>query len=278
MSRLLAAALVAILVTAPAAGARERRSPRLRAPDIAALIEPSASGYVNAVQIYPYTEGVVYRLYAAPERLTDIALQAGETLNSVAAGDTARWTIGDTTSGSGEAKRTHILIKPFAPNLQTNLFVATDRRTYQIALESRVSGAMPGIAWSYPADEMMALKRRQAASEAAQPVERGLAVELLNFNYAISGDAPDWRPLRAFDDGRQTFIEFPASIAVGEAPPLFVIGAGGDAELVNYRMRGRYYVVDRLFAAAELRLGAKRQAIVRIARLDAKTTRKGGRS
>jgi type IV secretion system protein VirB9 len=36
--------------------------------------------------------------------------------------------------------------------------------------------------------------------------------------------------------------------------------------VVNYRVRGRYYVVDRLFAAAELRLGEKHQQVVRIVR------------
>ena len=33
----------------------------------------------------------------------------------------------------------------------------------------------------------------------------------------------------------------------------------GDAELVNYRVQGRYMVVDRLFAAAELPEWAPRQ-------------------
>lgn len=64
---------------------------------------------------------------------------------------------------------------------------------------------------------------------------------------------------RAFDDGRQTYIEFPPSISVGEAPRLFVIGATGEAQLVNYRVAGRFYAVDRLFDIAELRLGEKRQ-------------------
>jgi type IV secretion system protein VirB9 len=31
-------------------------------------------------------------------------------------------------------------------------------------------------------------------------------------------------------------------------------------------MRGRYYIVDRLFTAAELRLGERHQKIVRIVR------------
>ena len=74
-------------------------------------------------------------------------------------------------------------------------------------------------------------------------------------------------PLRVFDDGRQVFIEFPPSIAQGELPPLFVLGLHRrSAEVVNYRVRGRHMIVDRLFAAAELRLGGKRQSRVRITR------------
>jgi type IV secretion system protein VirB9 len=125
---------------------------------------------------------------------------------------------------------------------------------------------MAAISWSYPQDELIALRRQREAAEAATPIASGLSVESLNFNYAISGDRPAWRPLRAFDDGRQTYLEFAPAIAVGEAPPLFVVDDEGDAQLVNYRVAGRYYVVDRLFSAAELRLGGKRQKIVRIER------------
>ena len=92
--------------------------------------------------------------------------------------------------------------------------------------------------------------------------------DALNFRYRIEGDNPAWRPLRAFDDGRQVFIEFPAGISKGEMPPLWVIGAEGGAELVNYRVQGAHMIVDRLFAAAELRLGGEHQKKVRIVRTD----------
>jgi type IV secretion system protein VirB9 len=125
---------------------------------------------------------------------------------------------------------------------------------------------MSSVSWTYPADALIALKRVAAAEEAAAPVAEGLALDRMHFDYAISGDHPDWRPVRAFDDGRQTFIEFPAAIEVGEAPPLFLVDDKGAAQLVNYRLRGRFYVVDRLFDAAELRLGTRRQQAVRITR------------
>ena len=76
------------------------------------------------------------------------------------------------------------------------------------------------------------------------------------------------RPVRAFDDGSKVYIEFPGRIDQGETPPLFVVGPTGDNELVNYRVRRNYYIVDRLFAAAELRLGQDPQQVVRISRDD----------
>jgi P-type conjugative transfer protein TrbG len=218
-----------------------------------------------AGEVHPWWDGAVYHLATAPERVSDIALQPGETLIAVAAGDTARWVIGDTTSGSGAARRTHILIKPAASGLRTNVVITTDRRVYHLELASGAR-AMTGIAWTYPQDELLALKRAEAALAAAEPVAAPVAVERLNFSYAIEGDAPVWRPIRAFDDGSQVFIEFPPALESAQAPPLFVIGASGRPELVNYRKRGRYYVVDRLFGAAELRLGEKRQQVVRITR------------
>jgi len=241
----------------------------------AALREPAKSGFVNAVQVYPYSEGALFRLFAAPERVSDIALQPGETLISVAAGDTVRWTVGDTASGSGETKRTHLLVKPFAPGLSTNLVITTDRRVYHVQLTSTASTAMTGMRWTYPQDELLALARQRAEAEAARPVSVGVEIAQLNFDYRVTGDKPAWRPLRAFDDGRQTWIEFPAAISTGEAPPLFILGDNGEAELVNYRVSGRFYIVDRLFGAAELRLGAKRQKIVRVTRGGAKRASRG---
>jgi type IV secretion system protein VirB9 len=252
---------------------------RVAAANRAATQEPQAQGFVNAVQVFPFTDGAIYQVYTAPGAVTDIALQPGESLVSVAAGDTVRWVIGDTTSGSGAEKRTHILVKPFASGLATNLVITTDRRSYHVQLTATSRTAMAALSWTYPADQLIALRRAADQAAAAAPVSEGLSVDSLHFNYAISGDQAAWRPLRAFDDGRQTFVEFPASIAVGEAPPFFIIGPTGEAELANYRVRGRFYVIDRIFDAAELRLGTKKQQIVRISRLaEGAASRKGKRS
>ena len=231
-----------------------------------ALIEPSVDGYVNAIQVYPYTEGALYRLYASPGQVSDIALQPGEELVSVSAGDTVRWVVGDTISGSGNTSRAHVLVKPISSGIRTNLMIATDRRTYHLELESTSGGYMAAVSWRYPADELADLKARNAAAQVREDarVDQGLSLSSLNFAYRIEGDDPAWKPVRVFDDGTRVFIQMPEAMAVSDAPPLFVLGASGEAELVNYRVKGRYYIVDRLFAAAELRLGTKDQTIVRI--------------
>lgn len=246
---------------------------RVEAANRAAMREPSSAGYINAVQIYPWTEGALYRLYTAPERVSDIALQPGEKLVAVSAGDTVRWVIGDTMSGAGNDARVHVLVKPFAAGLVTNMVITTDRRAYHLALESTDRTAMAAISWTYPADRLMALQRQNARAEQARPIAEGIALANLKFRYAITGDNPPWRPVRAWDDGNKVYIEFPDRLDQGDAPPLFVVGPLGQSQLVNYRVSGNHYIVDRLFGAAELRLGENPQAVVRIARTDGQNGR-----
>ncbi|MEA2909720.1 MAG: type secretion system protein TrbG [Bradyrhizobium sp.] len=237
----------------------------------AARVQPTRAGYINAMQVYPFSDGALYQVYAAPGQITDIALAAGEQLvgaGPVAAGDTVRWIIGDTESGTGPTKRMHILVKPTRADLVTNLVINTDRRTYHLELRSTEKTYMASVSWAYAQDQLIALRRQNTAADTAAPVATGVDINALNFRYRIEGDNPAWRPLRAFDDGRQVFIAFPTGIGHGEMPPLWVIGPEGGAELVNYRIQGNHMIVDRLFAAAELRLGGDYQKKVRIVRTD----------
>ena len=234
---------------------------RVGAANQAARIEPERTGFVNAIQLYPWTDGALYQVYAKPGQITDIALQEGEQLvgaGPVAAGDTVRWMIGDTVSGVGAAARVHILVKPIRADISTNLVINTDRRTYHVELRANPSVYMASVSWTYPQDELIALRQRQEEAARNAPLVAAMDLAKLDFRYDIDGDKPDWRPLRAFDDGTRVFVEFPESIAQGELPPLFVLGAKDEAELVNYRVAGRYMIVDRLFAKAELRLGGRK--------------------
>ncbi len=227
---------------------------------------PDPDAFVDATQIYDYAPGALYEVYAAPGYLSTILLEAGETVVTIAAGDTTRWMVEETTSGGLAAPRALLLVKPLRAGIRTNIVLATDRRTYLIeAIAVQGSAYSAQTAWRYPDD-------------AARPNRAsigGVALDELNFRYRIEtvrGRAPHWRPLRVFDDGRRTYVEFPSNIS--EAPPLF-LRDGADVALVNYRVVGNRYVIDRLFDVAELRLGSRRQTIVRISRGGRRTM--GGR-
>lgn len=253
--------------TAPQVAARTPASPlATEGSGRAAVREPEPGAYLGAIQVYPFEEGALYRLVTAPGRVSAIALEPGERLIAVAAGDTARWHVGDTTSGTGETQRTHVVIKPQAAGLRTNLVITTDRRVYHLAVESRDAAAMVAVRWRYPNASPLVLQRAVAPTDAAAGTVDPTS---LAFAYVIEGDDPPWRPLRAFDDGRQVYIEFPADLGKWTAPPLFVVGPEGKPRLVNYRVRGHHYIVDRLFAAAELRHGENEQTVVRICRIGA---------
>src|SRR3546814_10085481 len=82
------AAVVPTVVSPPPVRHRSRPpSPaelRVRAANRAATLEPATGGYLNAVQVYPYSDGTIYHVLTAPGKVTDIALQPGENLGAVA--------------------------------------------------------------------------------------------------------------------------------------------------------------------------------------------------
>jgi type IV secretion system protein TrbG len=242
-----------------------------------ATTQPTTDGFLNAIQYYDYAPGIVYTAVTSPGYVTTIALRPGEKLITAAAGDTVRWLVDSVQSGSGDSAQTLLLIKPRKAGLQTNLLITTDQRIYSLDMSSSDTGTYHTmIAWNYPFGDVVMIRNQVAAQQAVAQatVAAGLDLSRVNFNYLVlrqkHSATPAWCPLRAFDDGQKTFIQFPPKVAVTEAPPLFVLGRNGDAQLVNYRVKGDWYIVDRLFDKAELRLGQAPQTIVAIVRADAK--------
>jgi type IV secretion system protein VirB9 len=283
-SLILTGLILATLVSAPSTHAAPRPYKSLRhAPPVptaadevqkanaAARVMPSPSTFANAEQVYAFMPGALYQVYTSVGKVTDIALQPGERLvgtGPVAAGDTARWVIGTTESGAGEQRQVHILVKPTLPTLSTNLVINSDRRTYHIELQALPMTYMASVSWRYPQDELVAISQAADNARAQAPIAQGIDPARLNFNYHLDGDSVSWKPLRAFDDGAKVYIQMPPAPAGADLPPLFLIGADGKAELVNYRVQNNFLIVDRLLDRAELRLGDKgHQKVVRIRRL-----------
>jgi type IV secretion system protein VirB9 len=279
---------------APAARTRPWRDrPILRSVYRSAVATPGSASFVNGDQVYAFEPNRIYRIDASPRFLTVIALRPGEKLISKAAGDTVRWEIGETAGASngGGLPQTLVLIKPLRGGERTNIVLTTDQRVYMIDAVSHEEPVFTSmVSWRYPADEMRELQQAravqtvQALARQADVVDERLNVSRLNFNYDVrpagaaggglfrSASPPRWTPVRVFDDGSKTYIQFPPALASSDAPPLFLVGPHGSAELVNYRFSNGYYVVDRLFGAAELRLGGAPQTIVRITALGPRST------
>jgi P-type conjugative transfer protein TrbG len=234
---------------------------------------PKAGAYVNSALFYDFEPGRIYTIHASPRFLTTIALKPGEKLISKAAGDTIRWVLGETQSGAGDGAQVIVFVKPIRADLRTNIVLTTDQRVYLVDASSTASPAYTSVlSWNYPQDQarVVAAERARLEGQANAAVAGDIALDRLDFRYRIEPVGtrpPRWQPVRVFDDGAKTYVEFPAELSTTEAPPLFLLGPKGRAELVNYRVRGGYYVVDRLIEIAELRLGEGRQTVVRISHM-----------
>jgi type IV secretion system protein VirB9 len=203
-------------------------------------------------------------IICAPLQVCDLRLQIGEHINNLNVGDTSRWSIAPSISGIGDTATEHLIIKPLAVGLSTTMVIATNMRTYHIALVSSASTYMPYVGFIYPqstAELMAAFQAKQAAAEttkARETLPNGQYLGNLNFNYELSGDAP-FKPLRVYDDGVKTIIQLPADIKHGEAPVLLLLtdgnGKGIAPTLVNYRLVGSDYIVDTVIHKAELVAG-----------------------
>lgn len=231
---------------------------------------PSRSdAFVGGVQVFAWSPGRVYEVWTAPLRVTTLTLGPGESLVSKAAGDTVRWQIGETTSGEGTGRRSHVLIKPLERGLETNLVLTTTRRVYFLNLLSGgVEGFNAAIAWDSSGVETDRAARAESRAAVRLPDPVAAPEGPLDARYAIEprGRRPRWTPTAVFNDGRRTFIAFPADLRIDEAPALFVLTPGGETEMVNYRQAGGLFIVDRVFDRAELRLGDRRPQVVRLVR------------
>ncbi|WP_435896232.1 P-type conjugative transfer protein TrbG (plasmid) [Bartonella heixiaziensis] len=226
------------------------------------------------------SDGSVKYLYGAtlptlvctPLEVCTIQLQAGETINSLHAGDTARWKISPSISGIGAAETTYIVVKPTDAGLTTNLFITTDRRTYMIKLASTQSSSIPVLSFVYPDDTDQDWAAYKAATDRRRttlPTGQNLAALDFNFRIMISDPKIKWYPRRVYTDGFKTYIELSGDGVRGTAPALIAIGDDGgffkkpSEKLINYRVIGNRYVVDTVISKVALisGVGASQQRV-----------------
>jgi P-type conjugative transfer protein TrbG len=200
-------------------------------------------------------------------QVCDVELQAGEQVNSIHLGDTARWTVEPAITGSGPAEVQHLIIKPMDVGLQTSLIVTTNRRTYHLRLRSHRTEFMPRVAFTYLDDAMAkwdAIKTRESKEKQTRTIpQTGEYLGDLSFAYDVAGSAA-WKPVRVYNDGVKTIIQMPSAMQQTEAPTLLVVRKEGgvftdeETVMVNYRVQGDRYIVDTVFDKAVLIAGVGR--------------------
>jgi type IV secretion system protein VirB9 len=199
-------------------------------------------------------------------QVCDVALQAGEQVNSINLGDTARWTIEPAITGSGANEVQHLIIKPMDVGLETSLVVTTDRRAYHIRLRSHRTDYMPQVMFTYPEEDQVKwdLVRNHAQKERQEKTlpQTGEYLGDLDFSYEITPNGSiAWTPIRVFNDKQKTIIQMPEAMAQSEAPTLLVVRREGgvfeddETVQVNYRIQGNRYIVDTVFDSAILIAG-----------------------
>ncbi len=243
-----------------------------------AIVTPSSGNFFNAMTSYDFMPGALYTVYTAPMRITDITLAPGEKMISNAAGDTLRWQVSQTYSGQGDQIIQHILIKPELQNLDNTMVINTDQRVYHLILKSTSNDTyMVSVSWRYPQNltQLGSSSSPEAAAggnTAASALDEnyGLNLNNLDFNYqfgVLKGGKPDWYPVRVFNNGRQTFIQFPPHFSASDTPVLYVADNNGVyGTMVNWRLKGPYMIVDAVIQKARLQIGIEKtgQTIVQI--------------
>ncbi len=197
----------------------------------------------------------------APLHVCEVSLQPGETIQQLDVGDTTRWSVKLARSrNSAGVETSHLLVKPAEIGIVSNLVAITDKRTYSLQLVSRRDRAwMPKVAFAYP-DDVQAnwqayfneTESRQQSNQLASNIQPAIAAPALDFNYHVKGDKPGWRPVRVYSDANKTYIQLPATAKNDEIPVLLVLGAGNTEQLVNYRLDGDSFVVDKVIQKATL--------------------------
>ena len=252
----------------------------VKSANLTAIQYPSGNDFFNAMMTYNYMPGALYTIYTAPLTITDIVFQPGESIISQAAGDTLRWQIASTYSGSDKNLKWHILIKPQKTSLTNSMIITTNKRTYHLVLKSVEPGrAMVSVKWNYSHDMVQGFDSTDLgtmnADQTGTPIppppkqtsgDLNIDLSQMTFNYTwrmLKGDTPTWYPQQIFSVGHQTYIKFPHDVVISNAtmPVPFIESSGSDnygTSNFNWRMQGDYMVIDTVIKKAYLKVGTKK--------------------
>lgn len=197
-------------------------------------------------------------LACEPLHLCVIQLEAGENINDITLGDSVNWLVSTSLVGTQQNGTYQITIKPVSLQLATDMVVTTTRRTYNIGLVSEAGKSTHVVNFYYPQETLQRAIQNANQFGASEETSDGTSVQAshLNFDYVVEGNA-SWKPTRIFDDGNKTFIEMP-EVARHVDLPILYLEQHNTQQLVNYRYKAPYYIIDSVFQTAVLITGTGR--------------------
>jgi P-type conjugative transfer protein TrbG len=209
----------------------------------------------------PYTEhSNPLTLEVSPTDDVDLALQHGETIDGVSLGDSEEFMVAPIMSALP-----HLILKCKVTGKDTTGAVyVSSGRIYRLHLRCRDHTTLDSVSYYYP-EQLLAVMHAADAAPAtppqqADPIAPTVDASRINHSYKIDGPTNiPWRPIAAMDDGTRVWIELPKTTS--PIAPVLTIDGG---QVVNYRTRGQYIVLDALFNKAQLASGSDHITITRV--------------
>lgn len=218
----------------------------------------------SRVRLINYNPSEVVRIKGVFRSATQIVLAPGETITSVALGDTVSWEVAPAEN--------MLFIKPREMAGGTNLLVVTKRngivRSYTFDLSARSGSIAEGsdaifqVRFRYPDEERAALAVREAQLRLAAALGAEAKVVKLaldnavvegkrNLDYVLAGSS-ELQPSEVSDNGQFTVLRFPRNQAV---PAIFTVSPDGSETVVPYDVRGEFVVIHQVVKELRLRRG-----------------------
>lgn len=208
---------------------------------------PRTIGKEKRFRAYIYNPNEVYRYIGYYLAQSYIEFEKGEVVKTISMGDTTAWqTI---------VMENKLFLKPVGSYPDTNMTVMTNKRTYHFELDAVETASSISddilfyVKFMYPeSDDKNIVIFNTTSTRDDKPDLRDLSK--YNFNYEFSG-SPSIAPIKIFDDGEFTYIEFEDKNA--EVPAIFSVNSAGYENLVNFRVVDNYIVIEQVNSQFTLR-------------------------
>lgn len=221
------------------------------------IISGKEAAAKNIATIFDYYSTSTYQIFTKINYTTTIKLNSDEEVTYIGSGDTENWDLDQAKGGADGA--TLIFIKPLFENLNTNLSIITNKRTYYIYLVSDKKAYNPLVQWQYPYEANMSFKNYKNNQMINKSVQLETSnINDLNFEYSYDKSS-SLAPLQVYNDKRKTVIVMPKDIQ--EMPIVYSYGLDGNLNQVNYRVIGQNIIVDKVLSKIQLILGTSKLEI-----------------